>query len=426
MKLVIKIAKNELRNLFFSPVAWFVTIVFLLMCAFFYTSIIYPWAKQTHLILQNNPDFAKMATGSATAGIFQGFFGSILPNLYLFVPLLTMSILSREVNNGTIKLLYSSPVKLRQIVLGKYLALMIYNLILVSLTGIFIVSGFFDIRSLEYPQLLSAILGFYLLLCALTAIGLFMSSLTTYPIVSAIASFTIPFILAWYFPVRENYWHGDDDDESYWIPKRGPLKGKRLTNYYGTRFKNAWEVASHTAGRLSELESKTRSFTETFFSSSLPPYVLEAVSSQASILRTNTCMLLEGKQFFGFEGCGDDEHNGWMNCSHVWNYEQALPFLFPELERSARAGDSIAAAAFERGGQAVGLAIAAAAAICDLDLAVIGGGIARADDLLFDPIRRALAVHAGLSFLRGLRVVRAERDDSGLVGAAALALLWRC
>ena len=66
---------------------------------------------------------------------------------------------------------------------------------------------------------------------------------------------------------------------------------------------------------------------------------LEAVSSQASILRTNTCMLLEGKQFFGFEGCADDEHNGWMNCSHVWNYEQALAFLFPELERSMRDTD---------------------------------------------------------------------------------------
>lgn len=142
-------------------------------------------------------------------------------------------------------------------------------------------------------------------------------------------STTVTFILAWYFPVRENYWHADDEQ----------LKGKRLTNYYGTRFKTAWDAASHAASRLDELERKTRSFGEIFFSSSLPPYVLEAVSSQASIMRTNTCMLLEGKQFFGFEGCGDDQHNGWMNCSHVWNYEQAVAFLFPELERSMRDTD---------------------------------------------------------------------------------------
>ncbi len=142
-------------------------------------------------------------------------------------------------------------------------------------------------------------------------------------------STTITFVLAWYFPVRENYWHADDEK----------LKGHKLINYYGTRFSSAWEVAGHVAGRLPELESKTRSFTGAFFSSSLPPYLLEAVSSQASILRSNTCMLLEGKQFFAFEGCGDDQHNGWMNCTHVWNYEQALAFLYPELERSMRNTD---------------------------------------------------------------------------------------
>ncbi|HTB98447.1 MAG TPA: GH116 family glycosyl-hydrolase [Terracidiphilus sp.] len=139
---------------------------------------------------------------------------------------------------------------------------------------------------------------------------------------------TITFALAWYFPVRENYWH----DEA-------KMKGKKLTNDYGVRFKSAWEVGSYAAGRLEELETKTRAFADSLHSSTLPPYVLEAVSSQSSILRTNTCILLEGRQFFGFEGCGDDQHNGWMNCSHVWNYEQALAFLFPELERSMRTTD---------------------------------------------------------------------------------------
>ena len=146
---------------------------------------------------------------------------------------------------------------------------------------------------------------------------------------SAGESITITFVLAWYFPVRENYWHYKDEQ----------VRGKKLTNYYGTRFKSAWEVALHTASRLSELETKTRLFTDTLFSSTLPPEVLEAVSSQASILRTNTCILLDGKQFFAFEGCADDEALGWMNCSHVWNYEQALAFLFPELERSMRDTD---------------------------------------------------------------------------------------
>ncbi|TWP53152.1 ROK family protein [Lentzea tibetensis] len=91
------------------------------------------------------------------------------------------------------------------------------------------------------------------------------------------------------------------------------------------------------------------------------------------------------------------------------------------LEASARAGDAIAQAAFERAGHAVGLAIAATAAVCDLDLAVIGGGVARAGGLLFDPVRRALATHAGLSYLSTLEVRPAVLGGAaGLVGAAAL------
>ncbi|MBN9384041.1 MAG: Gldg family protein [Chitinophagaceae bacterium] len=192
---MIKIAKNELRNLFFSPVAWFLLIMFLIMCGYFYTGIMYPLAKETDHLIRQDPNWIYLPTLSITANIFQPFFAALLPNMYLFVPLLTMSVVSREFNNGTIKLLYSCPITLNRIVLGKYLAMMIYNFAVMLVLGIFIVSGAFDIKSLDYPPLLSAILGFYLLLCSLTAIGFFMSSLTTYPIVSAIASFTVLFIL---------------------------------------------------------------------------------------------------------------------------------------------------------------------------------------------------------------------------------------
>ena len=60
--------------------------------------------------------------------------------------------------------------------------------------------------------------------------------------------------------------------------------------------------------------------------------------------------------------------------------------------------------------------------MCDLDLVVIGGGVAKAGPLLFDPLRTALAAYAGLDFIRGMRVVPAELGgDAGLVGAAHLA-----
>lgn len=93
------------------------------------------------------------------------------------------------------------------------------------------------------------------------------------------------------------------------------------------------------------------------------------------------------------------------------------------LAAAALAKDSVALAAFDRAGQAVGLAIVATAALCDLDLAVIGGGIAQAGDLLFDPVRRTLDEYARLSYVRNIRIAPAELSGhAGLVGAAALVL----
>lgn len=91
------------------------------------------------------------------------------------------------------------------------------------------------------------------------------------------------------------------------------------------------------------------------------------------------------------------------------------------LAAAALAGEEIPQEAFERAGRAVGVAIAGAAAVCDLELAVIGGGVAQAGELLFEPVRRALKTHAGLSYLGGLEVRAAELGgEAGLVGAAAL------
>jgi glucokinase len=92
-----------------------------------------------------------------------------------------------------------------------------------------------------------------------------------------------------------------------------------------------------------------------------------------------------------------------------------------ELADAANAGDAVALKAFRRGATAVAAMIASVAAVCDLDLVVIGGGVAKSGALLFDPLREALASYAGLNFLRGLRVAPAELGgEAGLVGAAAL------
>jgi glucokinase len=92
-----------------------------------------------------------------------------------------------------------------------------------------------------------------------------------------------------------------------------------------------------------------------------------------------------------------------------------------ELADAAYAGHPVALRAFYRAGTAVSAMIASVAAVCDLDLVVIGGGVAKAGKLLFDPLSHGLDTYARLDFLRELRVLPAELGgDAGLVGAAAL------
>jgi glucokinase len=97
-----------------------------------------------------------------------------------------------------------------------------------------------------------------------------------------------------------------------------------------------------------------------------------------------------------------------------------------ELADAAAAGDGLALRAFHRGATALSAMIASVAAVCDIDLVVIGGGVAKSGSLLFDPLRAALADYARLDFLVGLRVVPAELGgEAGLAGAARLADMAR-
>ncbi|WP_327335425.1 ROK family protein [Streptomyces sp. NBC_01324] len=93
---------------------------------------------------------------------------------------------------------------------------------------------------------------------------------------------------------------------------------------------------------------------------------------------------------------------------------------------AARAGDQLAVASFERAAQALAAGIAATATLVEIDIAVIGGGVAGAGDILFAPLRSALRRYATLSFVQQLAVAPAVMgNDAGLVGAAAAAFAVR-
>ncbi|MFD8248998.1 ROK family protein [Nocardia sp. NPDC059691] len=97
-----------------------------------------------------------------------------------------------------------------------------------------------------------------------------------------------------------------------------------------------------------------------------------------------------------------------------------------ELVKAAQVGESVPAAALDRAGTALGRAVASVAALLDLDVVVLGGSIAEAGPVLWKPLGEAVATHARLSFLPGLRVVPSQLGDFGLLaGAGVLAVAAR-
>ncbi len=137
------------------------------------------------------------------------------------------------------------------------------------------------------------------------------------------------FILAWHFPNRPRAWQGN-------INLDNTNADQVVRNHYAARFADAWAVARHLTGNLSDLERQTRAFHAALFGSGLPPQVIDAATANLVVLRSTTCLRLEGGTFAAWEGSFDHSGSCEGTCTHVWNYAQAAAFLFPELERSAR------------------------------------------------------------------------------------------
>jgi len=136
------------------------------------------------------------------------------------------------------------------------------------------------------------------------------------------------FMLGWHFPNRTPAWCGWDAP---------PGEGNTVIgNYYATRFRDAWDAVAYATKNRETLESRTKSFASAFAQSSLPDAVKDAASANLSTLATTTCFRTADGEFHAFEGSGNTMGCCFGNCTHVWNYEAATPFLFPTFARSLR------------------------------------------------------------------------------------------
>lgn len=174
---------RELRALFCSPIGWAILIIFVLQTG---SLLIGALNVRTYSVWSSVEDLLSLTYNilfSQTNGMIRGIAG----NLYLYIPLLTMGLFSREFSDGTIKLLFSSPVRTRDIVFGKYLAMMVYALIMTLIVAFFnLILGIWVIENIDIGLLLWSLLMLFLLICTYAAIGLFISSLTSYQFVAAL------------------------------------------------------------------------------------------------------------------------------------------------------------------------------------------------------------------------------------------------
>jgi len=133
-------------------------------------------------------------------------------------------------------------------------------------------------------------------------------------------SITRTFVLSWLMPNFEKYW----GERHVW------------KTYQGNKWESAEAICAYTIENMPRLERQTRNFADAFFSSTLPVYVLDAISSQMSILRTPTVTRLPDGSLYGWEGCHINAGCCEGSCTHVWAYAQTIAYLFPRLERGMR------------------------------------------------------------------------------------------
>jgi ABC-2 type transport system permease protein len=178
------LAMRELRSLFSMPSTWFVFAALQFVFAWFFLA-------RLEAFLEIQPQLAQLANPpGVTSTVAAPMFNTVALLLMMLVPMFTMRLIAEERRNQTLALLLSAPLSGLHIVLGKFLGLLVFLILL--MTGVplmlyTLVPG----TSLDHGLMLSNLLGLLLLISSYVALGLYISALTTQPIIAAIGAFAV-------------------------------------------------------------------------------------------------------------------------------------------------------------------------------------------------------------------------------------------
>ena len=207
MKNIWAIFKKEIKTYFTSPIAYVVITVFLVLIGFFFYSLIWFFNSQSLQLAQNQYYYQQLNINQM---VYSPLFQNMSIILLLMIPLLTMRLFSEEKKINTDELLYTCPISINQIILGKYFASLFVLLAMLLLTGILSIFTF-AYGNPELVPILNGYLGLFLMGAAFIAVGIFFSSLTENQIVAAILTFgtlLLFWILNWASYSAGGIWKG--------------------------------------------------------------------------------------------------------------------------------------------------------------------------------------------------------------------------
>ncbi len=144
---------------------------------------------------------------------------------------------------------------------------------------------------------------------------------------------TIVLLLGWY--VGKTSLRLGKDPETSAFPIVGQTD-KTYSPWFTGRFAGIDDVMSYLKANYQVLRKNAERFSRCFYDSSLPPEVLDAVAANLTILKSPTVLRQKDGRLWAWEGCSDNSGCCHGSCTHVWNYAQAIPHLFPSLERTLR------------------------------------------------------------------------------------------
>jgi ABC-2 type transport system permease protein len=182
--MIFTIAAKELKALFASPLAWLVLTFLQLILAFGFLKRLDDFMLiQPQLVQVPNPP-------GITELVVAPVFATTAIVLLFAVPLLAMRLIAEERRNQTMVLLISAPLSMTEIVLGKFIGLMAFLLLIIGITTLMPLSLLLG-GSLDFGLLLSLVIGTVLLAACFAAVGLYASSLTAQPLAAAMIAFSL-------------------------------------------------------------------------------------------------------------------------------------------------------------------------------------------------------------------------------------------